>query len=337
MLRYIVLVLALLKVMEAEAQFSNRLLETDSSYIEITTNGKKKFWEETYKDRDSVYYKVYHFPDTNTLRQEGWLRDEGLRFGKWAAYNSNGTRLYELDYDKHTCNFNQTLYPRLDTKQQMKKKADTLLINKFGLPFFRQNIYFDFDAHIYQWQLINYPTGRFFERVRIADWVEPAYKKPHGYVLNYSIRLSAQEKFRNYLTIELDSLGVPIKDTTGEALNFDDTRQALSTAMQINRPAALAICKRHPLWESTYDFETTLKYGWLKDGLYPGEFYYEVQQLYDLSDDASKSINGALAKYYNVWRFNPWTGELFFKKRLKKIVKGTSGNGVTGKFLELDE
>ncbi len=318
------------------AQFSQRLIETDSSYIEVSTNGKLKYWEETYKDRDSIRYKVFYYPDTNKLKLEGWHTDNGVRFGKWSGYNSNGTRLYTQDYERHSCQYNAKLYPYLKEKIEMKKRADTLIMKKFGKPFFNENVIFDSEGYTYKWRLENYPTGRFYTRKKLGNWLEPSYEKPHGFLLRYTIQLDEDEKYNSLLHVELDSTGQVVVDTIEDAINFTDLTLAIRNPITINKNRAIALCKGHPLHTSEYDYQAKLCYGFSADGLYPGEFYYEVVQLYDQKREVNDK-NSALIKYYNVWRMNPYTAELFYKKRQKIITRAGSGYGVTGRFLELDE
>lgn len=336
MRNFIVFIYLLLYVTPCNAQFSQRLVETDTSYIDITVNGKNKFVEETYKDRDSIRVTTYYYPDSSALKLSGWKNDVGNYFGEWQEFLINGNLLYTLNYATHNCVYNEKLYPYHEFKSKMKAKADSLIIKKFGILFFRNNVVFDYDGHSYRWEEENYPSGRVLSRNKLGDWLHPISEAPHGVVLRYAIKLSNTEVYRNILSVELDTLGHPIKDSVDDAIDFEDFSVAIRNPMSINMNSALFLCKKHPLQTSDYDYKTELKYGFSKYGLHPGEFYYEVTQLYDEKREGN-DFNSTVVKYFNVWRINPYTSELYYKKRQKIIVQAGNGYGITGKFLELNE
>ena len=110
----------LMTVFSIYGQFGSQILNTDSTNIEIIRNTEYQIYEETYKNRDSVWYSVHFIKDTTRLNIEGWKRKNGTRFGVWKEYNYDQLLLYTWDYDKGICKVNKDLYPYHDILEKMK-------------------------------------------------------------------------------------------------------------------------------------------------------------------------------------------------------------------------
>lgn len=324
--------------LKSYSQYGHQIISTDSSDIEITRNSIYKISEETFKNRDSVFYSARYIQDSTQLSSQGWKRKNGDRMGKWIHFDIDSTWLSTIDYTTHTWKYNRKAFQHQDLKNAMKQKADSIIIAKLGIGFFRTNVLFNFYGHTYVGNFQSYASGTFWVQNFLGDWSTPVYDTPKGFVLNYSLVLKGNEQFNEILTIELDSLGNLVKDTSMTELKLIEQDVAVKRTMTISRNQAISICKRNPLLKpDTADYETKLRFGWQEKGKYPGELYYEVIQLTSEKKEVASSTQSTLTKYYNVWRINPWTSELFYKKPLKMITNWNNGAGVTGKYLELNE
>lgn len=318
-------------------QFEKSQFETDSTAVELIRNSVYHIKEEVYKLKDSVFYSVSYIEDTTQLHIEGWKRKNGQYFGEWSEYKLDGTWLYTIDYTNHAWDYNKDEFLFQALKDSMKIRADNILIHKFGQAFFEKNVVFNFHGHTYIGKWTTYENGTFWTQDKyLGAWIQPISQKPNTYVLDYTIQLAANELYDNILRIELDSTGNLIDEPSKFEVRFEGIVAPQAGEMTISRDKAIQMSRANELISSERNtFQTSLRFGWRKMAEYPGEFYYEVLQQYDESIDGDCRPNCTETKFFNVWRFNPWTSELLFKSPMKQITRWSNGCGDTGNYLEL--
>ncbi|PKP19942.1 MAG: hypothetical protein CVU05_10220 [Bacteroidetes bacterium HGW-Bacteroidetes-21] len=161
-----------------------QIIETDSSTIKIIRNSSYKEFRETYKYKDSIRYIVWYIDDTTQIHSERWLRKNYKSFNISREYNKDGALMYEWDHNNGTCIVNKTLYPYHYLLEEMKIKADSLIINTYGKAFFDKHIKFEFNCFAYfgHWKTIN--TETFYTHDYLGSWMEPLKSKPNSFLFS---------------------------------------------------------------------------------------------------------------------------------------------------------
>ncbi|UFH33270.1 hypothetical protein LNP04_06005 [Chryseobacterium sp. C-71] len=298
------------------AQFEKKIIETDSTRIEIIKNSKYKVFNEIYKYKDSIWSKVTFINDTLKLKSKGWTTKQHKRLGFWQEYNEDGDLMYSRDYDKNTCIINSKLYPYYDLLVETKKKADKLILENYGEKFMNNHVIFEFYCSAYE-------NSKY-----VGSWDEPLTDRPNRFIFDYSIRLKKTDK-PTYLRIEIDKNGqfVPQEHYYNYA-GFEKIKEK-NKIFRISKDDAIAIANKKGLnsnnsgkvqdylvWESLKTKE-----------FYNGHFRYYITNLVDkIHYKKSEDRKGIIYKF-DVYVFNPWTGKFLEKKKMKSIEESGKVSG----------
>ena len=320
-------------------QFSEEKIISDSTEVRLVRNSVYRVWEETYKYKDSVFYSVRYLDDTTKTKIEGWKRKNGDYFGNWVEYSPEGTWLHTINYDRDIWKVNKKEYPFYSLLDSMKRCADNIIIKKYGLAFFKNNIRFKFHGFTEIAYRETTNEGTFWTRDKyLGSWIEPIKIKPNSYTLDYTIRLGNKHFYYNKLRIRVDSLGNIIDKPDDFDGMFAERKAAKLDKFSLTYEKALDICKKNGLKiEKGNSIDAELRYDFRKRDLYAGEYYFEVAQQYDVKIEGDCKKKCLEIKYYNVWRLNPWTSELFFSKKMKRVTSWTPGCGVSGGYEDIDK
>ncbi|WP_146169720.1 hypothetical protein [Kordia periserrulae] len=321
--------IAILFYLTGFAQYSTTTLQTDSTKVEITKNSEYRIWEETYLHKDSIFYSVRYIKDTTKIHTEGWFRKNEQYMGKWSKYKIDGTWLYTIDYDKHTWKYNKKEFKYQPLKDQIKTKADTILLNIFGKEFFDNNIVFNFDGSTSFNRLKTCKKGTYWmQDPYLGSWIEPIHQKPNTFSISYDVKLSDHELYNDLIFLELDSVG-KLKE---KSLILTKINHAQKGKFTITKEKAIEICKQNTLKKSNREYKTYLKFGHRANTPYTGTFFYEVVQQYEEVKDENEII-----RFFNIWRFNPWSTKLLSKKQMKKEYRLYDGCLTSSNFIEVKE
>lgn len=292
----------------AFGQFNTEKIETDSTEIEITRNSTFKTYEETYKYKDSVWYSVRYTEDTTKINIEGWETKNGKRLGTWNEYLEDGTLLYSWDHDSGVCKINKSVYQYHNLVEKMKTRADSLLISTYSNDFFKNYVRFNYNCSAYD------------KDGYVGGWIEPLQRKPTRFLFWYSVKLPFSNWYDQMIGIELDENG---KYITSEGLwdtyGFEQVN-AENKTFQIDRNRAMNIAKEKGLkiTDSTKVSETLKWEGFKKKEFYNGQFRYYITELSNVIKNKKEARTVTVYKY-NIYSFNPWTGEFIEKIKMKKM------------------
>lgn len=301
------------------AQYNEIEFETDSSEINIVKNSLYKIYKETYKDKDSVWYSVRFIKDTTRLHTEGWHTKSFKYLGIWEEYDFDGNLKYTRDYDNGTCIVNKELYPFHDLLESMKNKADSLILNTYSKDFYDNHLKFEFDCYAYHGHLITLGDETFWTKDYLGSWTEPIKSKPNSFKFRYEVRLSPNDKESIELGIDLDSLGnyEPSKDDTWNNYGFEDVRGQKKTFL-IDTNQAFLIAKQNGL----IDNDTSIINKFLiwenfkKRTFFNGQFRYYITEFTGKTEYTEETDRKGVISRYNVYSFNPWTGEFIEVKKM---------------------
>lgn len=295
-------------------QFSSQKIETDSSNIEIIKNSVYHIFQESFKKSDSVWRSIHFIKDTNRLHAEGWAKKSGKRIGIWKEYNFNRQLLFTRDYDNAKCEVNRSLFPYHEVLEVMKEKADSLIIASYSQEFYDIHVRFNFNCYAYDkdgW---------------VGSWTEPMKRKPTEFLFRYQVRLKNSDWQSEMIGINLDENGnyVPSHDSFNN-YGFEKINSKYRT-FEINKEKAISTAKYHGLKEE--NVSEYLKWeSFKKATFYNGKFKYYITELTDQIEEIKKEGRSKITYKFNVYSFNPWTGEFLELKKMKQIKEWDKVSG----------
>ncbi|PKL80699.1 MAG: hypothetical protein CVV25_03075 [Ignavibacteriae bacterium HGW-Ignavibacteriae-4] len=299
-------------------------IKTDSSDIEIIRNSEYHIYEETFHDKDSVWYSIHYIKDTTRLNMEGWKTKSMEYLGVWKVYNYDGKLMYTRDYENNTCIVNEELYPYHDLLKGIKEKADSLIIRTFSQEFFDNHVRFDFDCSAYHgyWETTRDRSETYWSQDYIGSWMEPMKSKPNSFIFRYSIKFGESEWYPEMIAIELDSNGnfVPSEDYSSN-YGFEDVKSQKKT-FQISKKKAMKLAEQKGL-TTTGTNKITAFLDWEKFNkaqFFDGQFRYYIKELTNEIKDTIAAGRSREIYKYTIYTFNPWTGEFIEKKKMKNVI-----------------
>jgi len=318
-----ILAILILTSISTFGQFSRQSIKTDSSDIEIIRNSVYHIHEETYKNKDSVWYSIHFINDTTRLNTEGWQRKDGKRLGIWKEYNFDRQLLFTRDYDNAVCEINKALYPFHDLLEQMKTKADSLIVNTYCEEFFVKHVRFNFNCYTYD------------KDGYVGSWTEPIKRKPTKFLFRYQVKLSTSDWYDEMIGIELDEKGKYIpNEGFWNNYGFENVKSNNKT-FQIDKNKAIEIAKTKGL--QTYDLDKVSEFlkweKFKKPEFYNGQFKYYITELTGKIKDIKEEGRSRIVYKYNVYSFDPWTGEFIEKKKMKRVREWEENSGFTSDLL----
>lgn len=313
------------------SQFERIEFETDSSNVELIRNSVYRIWEETFNEKDSVFYSVRFINDTTQLNTEGWKNKKGKYLGIWKEFNEEGELMYERDHDNATCKINKSLYPYYDLLEQMKRKADSLIIATYSQSFFEKHVRFNFNCTAYngKWKEYSWSEEKQWMLDYSGTWIEPMNSKPNSFLFRYDVKLDNSDWYQDMIGINLDSLGnyVPSHDRWNN-YGFEKI-ETKSGSFSINKEQAIKIASQHGLKvdeeSEISEFLTWERFN--KAEFYDGQFRYYITELYDEIEYKEGDDRQGIIFKFNVYVFNPWINEYIEKKKMKSRKEWGENSG----------
>lgn len=323
-IKLILTILPIFSTLSVFGQFSQKHISTDSSEIEITRNSVYKIYEETYKNRDCIWYSVRYIKDTTQVNTEGWMTKDRKYLGTWREYTIGGEILYTWNHDNATCKVNEELFPYHYLLERMKRKADSLIIATYSQIFFDNHVRFEFNCYAYD------------KDGYVGSWTEPMKRKPTEFLFRYAVRLNENTEWQSEMIgLELDKNGnyIPSHDRFNN--NGFEKLNSENRTFKIDKEKAVCIAKNKGLeiespnkvfgfltWES---FDNAI--------FYNGQFRYYIAEFTDKIENINKNGRSRIVYKYNVYSFNPWTGKFLEMKKMKRVKAWEENSGFTSNLI----
>lgn len=286
---------------------NNTSVKTDSSVIET------KYYKDLNSIRifnklngqDKIYYTNYYY-DTHTINEKGVFLN-GYYTGIVKTFWPNGKLKLQVDYNNSKINFyDKKAYPFFDYQNTIKLKADNIIKDNYSAAFFKKYVVWDIS------------TSYIYNNLSSGSWVDALEGKPTRFLLRYAI-IWAGKRYSELIEFELDSKGKLIKDgsfkgfeklpNNGSAPTFNLTpKQAIAAAIK-NGMIDTGNNKAYSYltWQENKTVTTT------------GNFrIYVVKKVASIKDINPKGRSTIIDKY-NAYIFNPWSGALVEKKKMKNV------------------
>ena len=315
---------ALFSGLSVFGQFSREKISTDSSEIEIIRNSVYHIYQESFNNKDSVWRSVHFIKDTTRLTTEGWAKKSGHRIGVWKEYNFNKQVLYTRDYDNAICEVNKKLFPHHGILEGMKKTADSLIISNYSQEFFDNQVRFNFNCYAYD------------KDGYVGSWTEPMERKPTKFLFRYQVRLKNSDWQSEMIGINLDENGNYIPSHASFNNYGFEKLNSENRTFEIDKTKAISIAKEHGLeGENVSEFLKWERFN--RATFYDGQFKYYIAELSDQIDEVNKEGRSRITYKFNVYSFNPWTGEFLEKKKMKQLKEWGKNSGFTSDLLPDEE
>jgi len=297
------------------------IIETDSSSIEIIRNYLYKCWDETYKYKDSTRFIAWFIDDTTQVHYESWEEKTINRnFGISREYKKDGTIMYEWDHDKGILTVNRAYYPYYNMLEEMKIKADSMIIKTYSKEFFGDHIRFEYEGSAWfgEWKVFDKDTV--WSTNMVGSWREPMTRKPNHFRIKYTVVFSQTDETGIGLEIELDSLGnyYPSKNDMWGNYGFEKVKGKQRT-FNIDKNEAIEIAKSNGL-VVTDSSEISEFLTWEKSGkkeFFNGQYRYYISVLTGKTEYTECNDRKGIIYRFNVYVFNPWTGKFIEMKKMK--------------------
>jgi hypothetical protein len=314
------------------AQFSQVEIETDSSVIELTKNSVYRIWEESYKNKDSVFYSVSFINDTTQINTQGWKNKKGDYFGVWKEFNEEGKIMYTRDYDKISCDINTSLYPYHGILTKMKLIADSLIVSTYSQEFYEKHVQFNFNCTAYngKWKKYSWADEKQWILDYSGTWTEPMKSKPNSFLFRYDVKLNESDVYKDMIGIKLDSTGnfIPSHDRANN-YGFEKTISQKRN-FSIDKEYAIEIASQHGLTNTKDEISEFLTWEKFNSAeFYDGQFRYYITELYDQIEYKEGNDRQGIIFKFNVYVFNPWTNEFIEKKKMKSRKEWGKDSGHT--------
>jgi hypothetical protein len=277
----------------------------------------------TYPKYQKIKHVEYYYNDTKILESNiSYKLPSGDLTGITKHYDTNGQLEYIQDHDKGTwevVKFDN--FPYYQTLVKKKKYVDSLIIANYGQRFF--------DNHVV-WS----PEGSAFYNGKGAGatWYDYQEWEPKEFLLRYSIKLSEDEIYDEQFEIHLDSAGKIFFP-----FNYDDNKGfekinskngfVLTKQISIDKAKQLGLVEN----DTTKAF-TFLSWQFNEDKkleLFNGHFTYNVAINTKTIKHEPKGGRNRIEYKFDVYVFNPWTGQFIEKQKMKSYREWEKLSGQT--------
>ena len=287
------------------SQNKESVITTDSSIVRerFLQNGKEVM-EYVFK-RSVIKYKE--------LNKEGEIvmignHDTiGNLIGLWFEYGIDGKPIKIEDFDKRDWHaLDKKKFPYKKYLDEVKKNADRIIIENYGVDFFKRNVRWNFGT-----------SSVYFIDGSGLNWTESVTKKPTSFLLRYDIKLES-EIFTDMIEIRLDS--------TGKVLKFDNPcvtqngfeKKDSKSAMNLTKLEAYKNAKKNGLNVSISETKHVLIWECKEDSKwinnkYNGRYLYCV---YTSKEVKKNSLSSTKEFLQNIYVFNPWSGKFIESKEV---------------------
>lgn len=266
----------------------------------------------TYPKNQNIKHVEYYYNDTKILEStcSYKLPNESLT-GVTKQFNKAGELEYIQDHDKGTwevVKFDN--YPYYETLVRMKKIVDSLIIATYGQDFFKEFVIWSPEGSVFY-------DGKYAG----ATWYNYQEWEPKEFLLRYSIKLAEDEIYAEQFEVHLDSTGRIIfpfksnKDIKGFEKIEAKNGFILSKQIAIDKAKLLGLIENDTVKAFTF-----LNWGFNSEQnfeIYNGHFTYNVAINTDIIQHEPTGERNRIEYKFDVYVFNPWTGQFIEKQKMK--------------------
>jgi hypothetical protein len=310
------------------AKFKNNYLrrvkldKTDTLWLDSVTIVRQKkedfrLIKTIYKNKDLIVEEEYYHKTTQ-VRSISECNGEGRPKGIAKYFTPAGVLEYMIDNDKgEWIVYDRSNYPFYDLQLAMKEIADSLISAMYG-PYFLIN-------HV-TWL----PAASFISGTNeYQRWTSKQTGSLTKFQFCYKVRLDSQRKYESYIYFDLDDTGNFLPSSSGRGFFFDgygfeNVPKNKKGGFRINPDEALSKARALGLVEtdSSKAFASLHWENFRGKDIFNGQFRFYVSittEVIKTTDPKDKEPNYHRTDKFDVYVFDPWTGDFSELKKMKSI------------------
>lgn len=189
----------------------------------------------------------------------------------------------------------------------MKQKADTYISAIYGRKFLTNNA------------IWNVQTSAIYNATESGDWTDHFAKKPTKFLFRYDVKLDSKHVYPELIEFELDANGNFIPNESEEVFGFEKRSTISTNGFALAYNTAIEIVKKKS-GLSNQQLTGFLKWeSFKKPSLYNGQFRFYVTVKTGSVKDIHPKGRSSVTDQFDIYSFNPWTGNFIEKKKMKSI------------------
>ncbi|MBO9561531.1 MAG: hypothetical protein J7621_02110 [Niastella sp.] len=270
------------------------------------------------KNKNIVLYEHY-YSDTRKLMFTYALDTLGQQTGIENHYSEKGVWEYSINWDNGTwIAYDKKNYPFYSLQNKMKVKADSLISKMYGHSFLTKNAV---------WNV----TGSYMSNAKeVERWTDLIKKTPTSFMFRYDVKLDKGKRYDRLIEFEIDKDGNFIPNEDEFVFGFEDVPDSLRRSFKLSYEDAIAKAKSLGLTENDSAKAVGLLYweNFRKPIIYNGRFrFYVLLRTGTIDKDVPHGHSSRTIKY-DVYSFNPWTGDFIEKKKMMATNALKIGSGL---------
>jgi hypothetical protein len=298
-----------------------RITQTDSSRLETRLYPGGREEKEFLRAKDRVYWRFYQ-GNTRQVTVTATRTKAGREIGRWTEYDTQGKLRYVVDRDRGTWWVAQrTEYPFFRLQQHVKAQADCLLVATYGRYFL---------THHTSW---NVQSSAIYNATESGNWTDQFAAPPTKFLVRYDVKLDAQQVYPELIEFELDAQGHLLPNSDEQVYGLGQQPLRGGDRFRLRYEEALKLVKRErgahkpPLtgflkWES-----------FKQPNFYSGQFRFYVPLQTGSHQELHPAGRSSITDHFDVYAFDPWTGVLLEKKKMKTVRSWEKLSGSSSGFL----
>jgi hypothetical protein len=194
-------------------------------------------------------------------------------------------------------------------KKEMKLLADSLVSKMYGKSFLKNNTVWN-------------KSGS-------CIYTENEFKKEPTFLFRYDVKLDKSHKYEELIEFELDSKGNFIPDVYEEIYGFENVPDNLKGCFRLTLKEAINKAKQLGLKEDKKTKASGVLWweNFKKPELINGQFRFYVTIKTKTIEKIIPKGRSSITTKFEVYSFNPWTGDFIEKKKMKSIYSWEVGIG----------
>jgi hypothetical protein len=271
------------------------------------------------KNKNEVYYEYYY---NGTTQIESTFTYDTLErpIGITKQYTDKGVLEYTQDYDNGKwIVYDTKSYPFYGLQNKMKIKADSLVSKMYGHSFLLHNTIWSISG------------SAIYNDNESGNWTDKFKKKPTKFLFRYDVKIDNENRYDDLIEFELDDKGNFVPNESEEVFGFEKVPEKLKGSFRLKYSDAMQKAKSLGLTEN----DTTKAVGILRwenfkrPNIINGQFRFYITIRTKTIEILVPDGRSSRTTKYEVYSFNPWTGEFIEKKKMKSIYfwEQMSGSG----------
>jgi len=298
------------------------MYKPDTLHIDTLTFVREKYPNlrliKTFLKSKNIVFYDYYYNGTTQLENTSTCDTLKRRIGITKQFSKKGKLEYTVDYDKGEWKvFNKNEYPFYDLQMKMKVMADSLVGKMYGHNFLINNT---------MWSVT---TSAIYNENESGNWTDKFEKKPTKFLFRYDVKLDKDNKYEDLIQFELDANGNFIPNQYELIFGFENVPDNLKGSFKLKYEEAIKQAKQLGLTENSNKKAVgILRWENFKQPeLINGQFRFYVTSRTKMIENILQNGRSSRIIKYEVYSFNPWTGEFIEKKNMKSVSSWEKNSG----------